>query len=60
MTSPKFLVVKGVVFDTSGYTVLLQLLNVRYTHHRCQIGVFAHVFKVTSVHRGAVDVDTGA
>ena len=53
-----FVIVQGKVLHTGGHTVLLHTLNVRYYHTCCQIGIFAHVLKITAVERRAVYVDT--
>ena len=60
MSAPQFLVVQGIMLDADSDPVLLHLADIGHAHHACQIGVFAHVFEVSSVQGRTVDVDAGA
>ena len=53
------LVVQYEMFQTAGDAVLLGSLDVRHYYFTSQVGVFTHILKGASVHRRALDVDTG-
>ena len=55
-----FLIVERKMFYTCCYTIFLNCLNIRNSHARRQIRVFAHVFKISSVERCTINVYTGA
>ena len=52
------IVVQRIMLHTGRHSLGLQALDIGNDHTGGQVGVFAHVFKVTAVERCAVDVDT--
>ena len=54
------LVVQGKVLYTGGHPVGLYPFDIRHYHFSGQVGVLAHIFKITPVQRCAVDIHPGA
>ena len=54
------LIVQSEMFDAGRYAITLYPVNIRNNHDRGKVGVFSHIFEISTVERCAVDVDTRA
>ena len=59
MVAEGFLLVKRVMFYAASHAIGLKPLDVRHTHPRSKIRVFAKIFKVATVEGRAVQVHAG-
>ena len=54
-----FLVIERKMLDAGSDPILLHPLYIRHYHRGRQAGIFSHILEVTSVERGAIDIDAG-